>query len=327
MDPLSDAFSSPYVRKAVFTRLDATAPWGFESQQGPELKFALVLSGGGILATEAQPGPIYLEAGDVFIMLDDLPYSITDDSRSITVDCGEVEKLRVGNRIEIGGGGALTTVISGQFDLDKTAAAPILAVLPPFLHLKADATRSHSFQSVLELLATETANPGLASEAMIGRLYEMLFIHAVRSYAQGCEAGHGGWMAGVTDRRLGKTIRAIHGDLRGDWTLEKLARHAGMSRSSFAARFKAVVGQTPLDYLTQWRIHRASALMRNGSRTISEASRAVGYASESAFTKVFKRHLGLTPREFQKHRGAEASAPSMRTTGRAPSQIERGRSA
>lgn len=305
MDPLSEVFNSAHVRKAVFTRLYATAPWGFEAQRGPQLKFALVLTGGGILQTEAQPDPVRLSAGDVFIMLDDAAYSITDESRSVMIDCDYVETLRVGNRIDIGGGGALASFISGQFEIDRSGAGPILGVLPPFLHLKASEGRTKAFQSVLELLASETGEPGLASETMISRLYEMLFIHAVRSYAKGCEAGHGGWLAGITDKQLGKTVRAIHADLRKDWTIETLAQHAGMSRSSFAARFKAVVGQTPLDYLTQWRMYKASTLIRDSAKTISEASYAVGYNSESAFTKVFKRQLGLTPREFRRRSTVE----------------------
>jgi AraC-like DNA-binding protein len=315
MDPLSEIFNSAHVTKAVFTRLYATAPWGFQAQRGPQLKFTLVLTGGGILETEAQPDPVRLSTGDVFIMLDDAAYSITDGSRAVMIDCEYVETLRVGNRIDIGGGGALTSFISGQFEIDRAGAGPILGVLPPLLHLKASESRTQAFQFVLEMLAAETDEPGLASETMISRLYEMLFIHAVRSYAQGCEAVHGGWLAGITDKQLGKTVRAIHADLRQDWTIETLAQHAGMSRSSFAARFKAVVRQTPFDYLTQWRMYKASALIRNSARTISEASYTVGYDSESAFTKVFKRQLGMTPREFRKRRAIEGDPLAINLSG------------
>ena len=310
MDPLAEVFSSSRIGKAIFTRLYATAPWGFISRRGAPVKFALVLRGGGILQTEAHPVPVQLSQGDIFIMLDDAPYSIVDDPASALLDCDFVETLRVGNVIRLGGGGETTAFISGQFEIDRLSAKPILNVLPKFLHLKADAGRTQAFQSVLELLATETEQPGLASESMVARLYEMLFIHAVRSYTSGCEIGHGGWLAGITDPQLGETIRTMHGNLQRDWTVEILAQHAGMSRSAFAAKFKAVIGQTPLDYLTRWRVYRAGMLIRRNTSTISEVSYAVGYESESAFTKVFRRHTGVTPSQFRKRHVAGEGAPA-----------------
>ena len=138
MDPLSDILTGLRIRRAMFTRLEASAPWGFDSSGEPFLKFVLLVRGSAILTTADHPEPIALRGGDVFIMLQDQPYRIYDHEDSATTACVDIEKLRIGNRIEVGGGGALTSFISGFFELDSQAARPLMKVLPPLLHLKLD---------------------------------------------------------------------------------------------------------------------------------------------------------------------------------------------
>jgi AraC-like DNA-binding protein len=307
MDPLAEIFSSMRIKKATYTRLEATAPWGFKSLGGREVNVVLVVRGSAILKVKSQPKPISLSGGDVFIMLDDQPYVMSDTPRSKIVDCSEVERVRVGNIIEFGGGGTPTTFVSGAFEIDSLDAKPLLAVLPRFLHMRLDQNRSHAFQSVLELLAAETAQPGIASEALISRLYEILFVHAIRAYASRCIAPEGGWLAAISDKHLSEAVRSMHDDLTQDWTVETLAKRAGMSRSAFATRFKSVVGQSPLEYLTHWRMYKAGVLMRKTGASLSEVSQAVGYESESAFNRVFKRSMGVTPGEFRRsHNGTDS---------------------
>lgn len=300
MDPLTEIFSQMRIRNAMFTRLDATAPWGFASEGDPLVKFVLVVRGSGILTTESHPDPICLGGGDLFIMLDDEPYRMFDQESSQLLECVEVEKLRVGNRIEVGGGGAATTFISGFFEMDALDAKPLRSVLPTLLHLTLEQSRSLAFRSILELLAAETEAPGLGSEAAVSRLFELLFVHAIRAYALQATGTTHGWLAAIADRYLGRAIEAIHADPARGWTVATLARVSGMSRSGFAARFKAIVGQTPLDYLTQWRVYRASRLIQKPGAALSEVSRSVGYDSVTAFNRVFKRETGQTPGAFRK---------------------------
>ena len=301
MDPLSEIFNSMQIRSALYVRLEATTPWGLKSIGGPEIKFVLVVRGSAILTTKAQVIPINLSGGDLLISLDDSAYSICDNLDSPITDCCEVEKIRVGNLIEFGGGGAQTTIICGYFGVDSLDAKPLLAVLPKILHLRLDQNRSNVFQSVMELLATEIAEPGLASEALISRLYELLFVHAIRAYTSGCTGSKGGWLAAMAHKQIGEAIKAMHADLNHNWTVESLAEKAGMSRSAFAAKFKLIVGRSPLEYLTQWRMHKAGILIRKESTSLSEISYAVGYKSESAFNRVFKKEMGIPPGEFRKN--------------------------
>lgn len=300
MDPLSDILTGLRIRRALFTRLEASAPWGFDSSGEPFLKFVLLVRGSAILTTAGHPEPVALRGGDVFILLQDQPYRIYDHEDSATTDCVDIEKLRIGNKIEVGGGGALTSFISGFFELDAQAARPLMQVLPPLLHLKLDKDRGLAFHSVLELLAIETEAPGLGSEAVVSRLFELLFVHAIRAYSAQPGGPTRGWLAANADPHLARALAAMHGEPAHDWTVESLAGVAGMSRSAFAARFKAVVGQTPLAYLTQWRMYCAARLLRHSDLAQAEVSRQVGYESMAAFNRVFRRETATTPGAFRR---------------------------
>jgi AraC-like DNA-binding protein len=301
MDPFSDIFSALRITRAVTTRLEASAPWGWRSTGIGEsrVNFVLVQSGAGILSMQGHPEPVQLAAGDVFILLDNDPYTLVDHPRSAMVNCTVVEEHRVGDLIRFGGGGAVTTFVSGAFAIDELEAAPVLAVLPRFLHLRLGQERSLAFETALKLLAIELAQPGLASEATIARLYEVLFVYAVRAYLGSGMVPAGGWLAAVSDKQLAPAARAMHEKLQEPWTLDALAAKVFMSRSVFAARFKQVVGQTPLDYLTHWRLHRAKLLLRTTLRPVAQIAYEVGYESESSFSRVFKRTLGVTPGAFR----------------------------
>lgn len=301
LDPLADILSGIPIRTALFTRLDASAPWGIHSSGDLAIKFVLLVRGSAILTTAEHPEPIALGSGDVFIMMNDQSYRLFDHQDSLQVDCVDVEKLRQGHRIAMGGGGNVTSFISGFFDLDSIEAAPLLGALPPLLHLKLDKDRSLAFQSVLELLAWETESPGLGSDAVIRRLFELLFIHAIRHYSSMPGGPKRGWLAALRDRHLARAVAAIHGDPSRDWTVDALAVEAGMSRSGFALRFKTVVQQTPLEYLTQWRMVCAARMLRDSDLALADVSRQVGYESVAAFTRVFRRELATTPGAFRKN--------------------------
>lgn len=153
---------------------------------------------------------------------------------------------------------------------------------------------------MLELLAAEADAPGLGSDAVVRRLFELLFIHAIRAFAQQGSTPKRGWLAAVSDRKLALAIEAMHAKPQIAWTVDELAKKAGMSRSAFAARFKDVVGQTPLAYLTEWRIYQAARLIERNADRLSVIARHIGYRSEAAFTKAFRKVMGTMPSEYRK---------------------------
>ena len=205
----------------------------------------------------------------------------------------------------------MTTFLVGSFELDSEDSEPLRNLLPSFLHFRKDKNRTRTFEAILEMLATETSNAGLASEVIVSRLYELLFLHALRDFAYGCLDSKGGWLAALNDSQLCRAVNAMHENISQFWTVESLAAESGMSRSAFALRFKTVVGKPPLDYLTFWRVQKAKGLIRKSNLTLSEVALAVGYRSESAFLRVFKNALGMTPGEFKKARDQRTGPPLM----------------
>ena len=249
-DPLSEVFGSMRIQDAIYTRLEATAPWGFHypGDTVPRIRFGLMVRGSALLKFKNQRQPICVSAGDVFIsILSDEPFTLVDHPRSRVADYRELRKLEVDCVIHYGGGGAPTTLVSGSFGMGAFEAPLISTILPRYLHLRLEQNRSHAFQSVLDLLAAETAQPGIASSCLISCLYESLFVYAIRAYASSSEAPPKGWLAAMSDKHLGKVIQAMHAGFDKTWSVESLAREARMSRSAFALKFKTVVGRTPLE--------------------------------------------------------------------------------
>ena len=301
MDAVSEVIGTIKIKNAGFTRLEANAPWGFKSLGSDcgGAKFVLVLKGSGILKVKGYE-TVTLSSGDVFIMLDDLQYTMSDSARSKIIDCEEVEKLRKDNLIKIGGDGSLTTFLTGNFELDAHDAKPIISALPRFLHLKLDHNRSFAFQSILNLLSIETEKAGIGSDILIARLYETLFIYSIRSYAESNLCNSTGWLKAMTDENLGEAVKAVHENLKENWTVESMAQKAAMSRTSFSNRFKQVTGQTPLEYVTGWRMHKASMLIKGSQYSLAKIAEEVGYESEAAFSRVFKKEIGKPPGEFRR---------------------------
>jgi AraC-like DNA-binding protein len=303
MDPLSDLFGSMSIQEVAYKRLEATAPWGFRFPRriGPRVRFVSLVRGSALLKFKNQRQAISLSCGDVYIFIfNDEPYTLVDDPRSMIVDYSEVEKLAVDGVIQYGGSGSLTTFVGGSFTMNTFGSPPISSILPPFLHLRSEQNRSHAFQSVLDLLAAETAHPDLGSTSLISRLYETLFLYTIRAYASNHAAARKGWLAAISDKHLSKAIHAMSSSLGKNWSVESLAREARMSRSAFALRFKTILGQTPLEYLTRWRMHRAGAIIRSNNTSLSEIASAVGYGSETSFSRVFRRQMGLAPSEYRR---------------------------
>jgi len=302
MDPLSELFGSMRIQDAIVRRVEATAPWGvrYSGDIGSRVRFGLVIRGAAFLRFKNQRRTIALSGGDLGIfILNNEPFTLADHPRSAAGDFRDVRKLEVDGVIHFGGGGPLTTLVSGSFGISTFEAPIISTILPRFLHLRLEQNRSRAFQSILDILAAETAQPGVAPSCLTS-LYELMFVYAIRAYASSSEAPPKGWLAAMSDKHLSKAIQAMHSSFDESWSVESLAREACMSRSAFALKFRSVLGQTPLEYLTQWRMYRAGAMIRSKNTSFSEVASAVGYGSESSFSRVFRREMGAAPREYRR---------------------------
>jgi AraC-like DNA-binding protein len=297
MDVLSQYLGTFQIRQALCTRFEVTAPWGHEVVNFSQVKFVLVANGSCWLRTQALPEPTLLGNGDLFLVLNGEPYRLSDRPKSKTIDCRELEKRRKGFVIEHGGGGAPCTLVSVAMAIETLDGQP--AHLPSFIHLRVDQTRSLALQSLIDLMRMEVSSAAIGSTAIVQRLSEVLFISAVRAHAQSAQPSKQDVFAAMADQQLGVALSSMYGDSARDWTLTDLAKSANMSRSAFAARFKSVVGQSPLEFLTQHRMHKAGQLMRSGF-AIADVANRVGYDSDISFARAFKRVMGRTPGRFKR---------------------------
>lgn len=295
MDPLDDVFAAMRVRSAVYARLEAGAPWGVSLAGGESARFGLVVRGGCLLEVEGVDQPVALAAGDCYVLAHGTPYVLRDHPDTPTVSCVSVVRDRIGGLVELGGTGMAASVICGWFHFDQRAAKPLLDLLPVLLHVKMERARALALQGTLQLLAMETSEPGLGSSLLVSRLADIVFVQAVRAHAAAHGESQTGWLAALADARIGPALRAMHKDMARDWTVESLAAAASLSRSAFAQRFRERVGQAPLEYLTQWRMFKAGNMLGQGNAAVGTIAGAVGYESEAAFSKAFKREKGMAP--------------------------------
>jgi len=295
MDPLDDVFAAMRVRSALYARLEARAPWGVSLAGGESARFGLVVRGSCLLEVPGVAQPVALAAGDCYVLAHGTPYVLRDHPGTPAVSCASVVRDRIGGVVELGGTGTAASVICGWFHFDQRAARPLLDLLPVLLHVKMEEARAIALQGTLQLLAMETGEPGLGSGLLVSRLADIVFVQAVRAHAATQGQAQAGWLGALADTRIGAALRAMHKDMARDWTVETLASAASLSRSAFAQRFREKVGQAPLDYLTHWRMFRAVNMLGQGHAAVGAIAGAVGYESEAAFSKAFKRRMGMAP--------------------------------
>lgn len=315
MDPITDIFGTLHVAAVVHSRLEATAPWGLMREAHIEEKvtpsgkrisptelahFGMVSRGNCWLSVEGIADPIPLTGGDCFLLAPRTSFILRDQPKTRPRSFCEVAPKHNTNVAHYGGGGAPTTIISGFLSFDSASLKPITQLLPSLILVKADQAQTLALHNTLRLLASEMELQSPGSEVVANRLAEVLFIQTLRAHIASCGEGcKRGWLRAIFDPQVGAALRAVHADVNGPWTVESLAAAAGMSRSAFAARFKELLGQTPLDYVTEWRMQKAVSLLKEEDKKLVEIAQSVGYESDAAFSKAFKRVVGVTPSEYR----------------------------
>ena len=199
--------------------------------------------------------------------------------------------------LRYGADGPLTELVCGGLRLEHPSARRLLDGLPPVVHVRT--IRRTVLGATLDLLAEEIAARGVGSEAVISRLCDILVIQAIRHWMSGSQAAGTPWLRAMGDPQIGPALAALHAAPAMPWTVEALASRAAMSRSAFAARFRELLRQPVMSYLTEVRMQLAVDLLHRSERTVAEVATAVGYESDASFSRVFKRHLGTTPRQVR----------------------------
>jgi len=288
-DVLSTVLAAYNLRARIDTNPRLCGEWQLSTSGSGNASFHLVGQGGCYLHMEAM-APVWMEAGDLLLLPHDDWHlmssrdTVPDRDNHLTLVEGE-------DPPDI----PVTQLLCGHFEFDSGRRNPILAALPDHIIIRRRESGDR-LSHLADLMNIELAERSSGYRPVLDRLADTLFVMAVRHHiCSQREHSEGSLLAALADDRIRRALDALHAHPEAAWTLEGLASEAAMSRSSFAERFHALVGQTPIDYLTQWRMVLAERLLRDGRESVAGVMDAVGYTSEAAFRKAFKRVHGFGP--------------------------------
>ena len=308
-DALSDVLRLIRLKSQIYFLRDFSAPWGMQMDSAPVGQFHLVVRGQCWL--EADGRQSMLGSGDVVLLPLGDAHILTGQLGGAAIPGAEVVAAIQNGEPIFADGVVTTTLLCGHFEFDRSVRHPLLQALPRIIHNQGMARRNPGWlDSVTAVLVGETGSRQPGADVVINRLAEILFIQVLRDYLVE-ERPDRGFLAALHDPRLCHALSAIHGAVGNgavgaDLTLAEIARAAGMSRSNLASRFKAVLGITPMSYLTQWRLLHAGELLSYSADPVATIGARVGYASEAAFSRAFKRMYGASPSRYRTVSGITA---------------------
>jgi AraC-like DNA-binding protein len=319
MDPLSDVLRAVRLTGAIFFDLRASEPWAAETPPGrsivgsifPDAEHLIpyhVVTRGTCWGSVLDEPPTRLEAGDVIVfphgdahVMSSAPgmrgrpdvaiYQSPKDSQlPFAISMGHPQ-------------GEPAHIVCGFLGCDARPFNPLLAALPRVIRVTDRA--GGSLGAFMEFAMAESREPRIGGECVLGHLSELMFVYVVRQYLETLPPDRTGWLAGLREPFVGRALTALHGSPARDWTLESLAREVGLSRSALAERFTEFVGQPAMQYLTNWRMQLAANHLLSGMESVAAIADRVGYDSEAAFSRAFKKVVGAPPSQWRKHRNGQ----------------------
>lgn len=308
MDPLSDILALLKPRSFLTAGFDAGGDWAVRfGDQAGQIKCYVVISGGCMLSVEGIEQAVRLAAGDCFVLPTGRSFTLGSETAITPLDANEVFAQQRENGVIVHNGGGDLFLLGSRFEVDGRHSTVLLRTLPPILHLSLAADQTALRWSIERMQAEMSENrPG--SSLVAHHLAQMMLVQALRlSLSQGPGDGPS-WFFALSDPQLSLAIGAIHEAPARRWTLGELADCAGMSRSVFAQRFREKVGETPITYLTRWRMMLAGEKLATTHLTLAQVALAVGYDSENAFSSAFKRVMGAAPRRYARSETARRIA-------------------
>ena len=297
MDPLSEVLSLLKPNSYAFRGLDAGGEWSLEFRAEDGIKCYALNAGECWLELEGGAEPIRFATGDFVLLPKGKAFRLYTSSAAPRIDAETFLLSYPAGEVGVLNGGGGCSGVGGYFGFEGLHADVLLAMLPAIVHIRAEASKA-TLRWFIERLMGELRQPQPGSSLIAEHLAQTLLIEGLRLHLAERSHDSTGWLFALADRQMFAVIAAMHGEPGRKWTLQALAQIAGMSRSSFAVRFKNTVGEPAMDYLTRWRMLLAADRMSNGGMPISVVAPIVGYESESAFGAAFKRVIGYSPRQF-----------------------------
>jgi AraC-like DNA-binding protein len=290
----------------------ASGPFGFALEPSEDARFYVALEGRAVVCVEGDV--LELAAGELVLLPHGTAHSVHDEAGTharplseLLAGCDRAAPAT----LELGSGSERSVLVCGRIALDDGAHHPLVRVLPKVIVLRAcDGHPAEWLAPTLTFLAAEAGKQLPGARTVVSRLADILFIQVVRAHLTSAPEQVSGWLGALRDPQICSALGCMHEAPAHPWTVETLAQRVAMSRSTFAARFAEIVGEPPLHYLTRWRMQKARSLLREGRVPLSEVAARVGYDSEAAFSKAFKREVGEAP-------GAYRRASRARALGRA----------
>ena len=299
VDPLGEALHFLRMSGSFYCRSEFTAPWGLELPALPDCLMLHVVIVGECWLDAGEPQPRQLRAGDLALVPHGTGHRITSAPGARSARLFDLPRETVSERYEIlrlGGGGTGSTLLCGAVRFGHPAARHLVSLLPPTIVVDGSVTRHGDWiESTVRLMAAEARELRPGGETVITRLADILVIQAIRTWIERDAASRTGWLGALQDRHIGRAIMLIHRDPSRAWTLSSLATEVAMSRSAFAARFTALVGMPAMQYVARWRMHTALDLLGEDDSGLRALATRMGYQSEAAFSRAFKKVIGMTP--------------------------------
>ena len=326
-DVLSDVLRAVRLTGAVYFDFELSSPWVVEAPPSREIAGTVMpgaqrvieyhlLARGGCWGHAVGQEPIRLEEGDLILFPRGDPHVLSSapgmrSAPDLSTFARPTAPLPV--TCEAGGGGPdRARIVCCFLGCDERPYNPLLAALPAVIHLPAAGSPAAGWLgTLLRIAAVESGSARPGTENVLSRLSELMFVEAIRRHIESLPPTRAGWLSGLRDPIVGQALAALHGEPREPWTVDRLARLVGLSRSGLAERFTEVVGHPPMHYLALWRMQLASRLLADGGAVAAVAS-AVGYGSEAAFSRAFKKLVGQSPGTWRKSAGPQPPKPGDR---------------
>jgi len=325
MDALSETLSVVQLVGAIFLQGRFRAPWCYQSPQAsaaaPLLEpgaervviFHLIVEGECICELQGLP-PTTLVAGDVVVFPQGHAHRMASAAGLAPASGARLSEVlaRRPRTIAFGGDGPVTKLVCGYMACDARLASMLLSGLPPLVRVGLRGSPAGQWlETSLRYALTEARSPRPGGQGLLAKLSELLFIEVLRQYANApVDDERRGWLAGLGDHVVGHSLRKLHERPAHGWSLDELAREVGVSRSVLAERFHRLVGTPPMQYLTQWRMLLAASLLRRGNASLSRIADEVGYQTDTAFSRAFRREYGMPPAAWR--RAQVEAAPALR---------------
>lgn len=323
MDALSEILRVVQLNSAVFFNARFTAPWCFASpasasvmetvQPGAERLIIYHLLTEGRCRVEVDGlAPTLLQAGEVVLFPHGDAHRMASGDAVAPAPAASLRTLlqRRPRQLRFGGGGQVARFICGYLVCDPRLWRPVLAALPRVLTVRLRGEGPDDWlESAMRYAVREAGSPRLGGEGVLAKLSEVMFVETLRRHATSLGPDQTGWLAGLRDRVVGKALSALHRDPANGWTLESLAREVGASRSVLTERFGHFVGQPPMNYLQRWRMALAANLLRRSSLSLAQIAAEVGYETDTAFSRAFRREFGVPPAAWRRAHAGAAEAP------------------